>query len=81
MQQHVLMTVLGNSWESPLSPSAPDSLEPSLISLAPNFCFSHHLCPPLLPYLGILFLVSYMVFNFVNSFDLHRSVSGGDSFG
>ena len=48
------MTVLGNCLKSPLSQSAPDSLAPSLISLAPNFCFTHQIpYLPLLPYLGV----------------------------
>lgn len=52
-QQHILMTVLGNSLESPLSPSVPDSRAPSLVS-GPTRCFTHQIpYLPLLPYFGV----------------------------
>lgn len=86
-RQHVLATVLGNSLESPLSPSAPDSQVPSLVS-GPTRCFTHQIpCLPPLPYFGVTskllprdFFWSCMVFIFVNSFDLCLSVSDGSSF-
>lgn len=44
----------GGNLESPSSPSAPNSPAPSLISLAPNFCFIRQIpYLPLLPYFGV----------------------------